>query len=44
MERVANGLEEVALVAVADEVGEDFGVGFGVEMMAFALEPGTEER
>ena len=42
MERVADGLEEIALVAVADQVGEHFGVGLGVEMMALALEPGAE--
>ena len=37
MDGIADGLEEIALVAVADEVGEDFGVGFRVEEMAFAL-------
>ena len=42
MERVADGLEEVALVAIPDEVGEDFGVGLGVEVMAFPFEPGAE--
>ena len=42
MERVADGLEKVALVAVSDEVGEDFGVGLGVEVVAFSFEPGAE--
>ena len=42
VERVADGLEEVALVAIPYQMREDFGVGLGVEVMALPLKPGAE--
>jgi hypothetical protein len=38
MKRITNGLEEIALVTVSDEVGKDFGIGLGVKMVTFAFE------
>ena len=44
VERVAHGLEEIALVAVADQVGEHLGVGLRIEMVALAFEAGAQRR
>ena len=42
MEGVANRLEEIAFVAITYQMGENLGVGFRMEMMAFALKPGAD--
>ena len=38
MQGVANGLEQIALVAIADEVGQHLGIRLGIEMMPLAFE------
>ena len=39
MERIAHGLQEIAFIAITDQVGEHLGIGFREEMMAIVFEP-----
>ena len=42
MQGIANRLEKIALVAIADQMREHLGIGFREEMMTLALKPRTQ--